>query len=115
GHNDLNLSSKSDPSAIASNSLKSAFLAAAVLLLVATSEARGWAPEDGDQASNMVSVRTPAEQEIPGGAGTMAQSICLDCCCPMSTPNCQQRMCCATVTCNGGKCVTKKDCNCRCS
>ncbi|CAL5072256.1 unnamed protein product [Urochloa decumbens] len=101
-------------------SLKIAFLVAAVILL-ATPQARGWAPEEGDQVPDMVPVRTPAEQvvvAIPGGAGTMAGSpVCLQCrCCSRSSPgNCQMTTCCSSFNCDpAGKCNLVQD-KCGCS
>ncbi|OEL24696.1 hypothetical protein BAE44_0014290 [Dichanthelium oligosanthes] len=100
-------------------SLKIASLVAAVLLLLAIPQARGWAPED-DQVSDMVPVRMPAEQvlvAIPGGVGTMAGSpVCLQCrCCSRSAPgNCQMTTCCSSFNCNpAGKCnLVQGKCGC---
>ncbi|PUZ72402.1 hypothetical protein GQ55_2G391200 [Panicum hallii var. hallii] len=96
-------------------SLKIASLVAAVLLL-ATAQARGWAPEEDD----LVPVRTPAEQVVvalPGSAGTMAgSSLCLQCrCCSKSSPgNCQTTTCSSGFQCDpAGKCHLVQDkCGC---
>nr|XP_034579708.1 uncharacterized protein LOC117843246 [Setaria viridis]TKW35192.1 hypothetical protein SEVIR_2G355900v2 [Setaria viridis] len=103
--------------------LKIASLVVAVVLL-ATPQARGWASADaGDQVSDMVPVRTPAEQVVMaisgGGAGTMAvgSPVCLQCrCCSRSSPgNCQTTTCCSSFNCDpAGKCNLVQD-KCGCS
>ncbi|KAF8664411.1 hypothetical protein HU200_054583 [Digitaria exilis] len=91
------------------------FVAAAVLLLVlATPQARGWAPEEDDhQVPDMAPVQSPAAGKvmvpIPGAAGTTTEGspVCLQCrCCYKSNPgNCKITTCCSSFSCDpAGKC-----------
>ncbi|TVU38577.1 hypothetical protein EJB05_11957 [Eragrostis curvula] len=96
--------------------MKMAVFVAAILLLAST-QAQGSATTAAELADMVpVSLAESVMAAMPGGGGTMAAPVCLQCrCCSRTNPaQCQITGCCSTFNCNpAGRCtLVQQKCGC---